>query len=37
MKIEKFVVGPVGTNCYIVQNEEKKSVFSWIRALVRRK
>ena len=27
MKIEKFVVGPVGTNCYIVQNEEKKECF----------
>lgn len=27
MKIEKFVLGPVGTNCYIVQNEEKKECF----------
>lgn len=27
MKIEKFVLGPVGTNCYIVSNEETKECF----------
>lgn len=27
MKIETAVVGPVGTNCYIVKNEEKKECF----------
>lgn len=27
MKIENFVLGPVGTNCYIVSNEETKECF----------
>lgn len=27
MKIERFLLGPVGTNCYIVVNEETKSCF----------
>lgn len=27
MKIEKFVLGPVGTNCYIVRNEETSECF----------
>lgn len=27
MKIEKFVLGPVGTNCYIVSNEHTKECF----------
>lgn len=27
MKIEKFVLGPVGTNCYIVSNVETKECF----------
>lgn len=27
MKIEKFVIGPIGTNCYIVINEETKECF----------
>ena len=27
MKIEKFVLGPVGTNCYIVRNDETKECF----------
>lgn len=27
IKIEKFVLGPVGTNCYIVRNEENKECF----------
>lgn len=27
MKIEKFVLGPVSTNCYIVSNEETKECF----------
>ena len=27
MKIENFVLGPVGTNCYIVSNEEIKECF----------
>lgn len=27
MKIENFVLGPVGTNCYIVRNEEAKECF----------
>lgn len=27
MKIEKFVLGPVGTNCYIVRNEDTKECF----------
>lgn len=27
MKIENFVLGPVGTNCYIVINEETKECF----------
>ena len=27
MKIEKFVLGPVGTNCYIVRNEESGQGF----------
>ncbi len=27
MKIEKFVIGPIGTNCYIVSNEETKECF----------
>ena len=27
MKIERFVIGPVGTNCYIVINEETKERF----------
>lgn len=27
MKIEKFVLGPVGTNCYIVRNEDTMECF----------
>lgn len=27
MKIERFVIGPIGTNCYIVINEETKESF----------
>ena len=27
MKTERFVVGPVGTNCYIARNEEKRECF----------
>ena len=27
MKIERFVIGPIGTNCYIVINEETKECF----------
>lgn len=27
IRIEKFVLGPVGTNCYIVRNEENKECF----------
>ena len=27
MKTEKFVLGPVGTNCYIVRNEESEECF----------
>ena len=27
MKIERFVIGPIGTNCYIVINEETKGCF----------
>ena len=27
MKIERFVLGPIGTNCYIVINEETKECF----------
>ena len=27
MKIEKFVLGPVGTNCYIVRNEDMMECF----------
>lgn len=27
MKVENFVLGPVGTNCYIVRNEETKECF----------
>lgn len=27
MKIEKFVIGMIGTNCYIVENEETKECF----------
>ncbi len=27
IKIEKFVIGPIGTNCYIVRNEETKECF----------
>ncbi len=27
MKIERFVLGPVGTNCYIVRNEERGECF----------
>lgn len=27
MKIEKFVLGPVGTNCYIIENEESSECF----------
>ena len=27
MKIEKFVIGIIGTNCYLVQNEETKECF----------
>lgn len=27
MKIERFVLGPVGTNCYIVRNEESMECF----------
>lgn len=27
MKIERFVLGPVGTNCYIVRNEETAECF----------
>ena len=27
MKIERFVLGPVGTNCYIVRNEETMECF----------
>lgn len=26
MKIEKFVIGPIGTNCYVLVNEETKEV-----------
>ena len=28
MKIDRFVVGPVGTNCYIVRNEETGECFA---------
>ena len=28
MKIENFVLGPIGTNCYIVTNEETKECFA---------
>ena len=28
MKIERFVLGPIGTNCYIVTNEETKECFA---------
>ena len=27
MKIEKFVLGPVGTNCYIVRNDDTMECF----------
>ena len=27
MKIENFVLGPVGTNCYIAANEKAKECF----------
>lgn len=27
MKIEKFVIGMVSTNCYVVSNEESKECF----------
>ena len=27
MKTERFVVGPVGTNCYIARNEENGECF----------
>ena len=27
MKIDRFVIGPVGTNCYIVRNEALKECF----------
>lgn len=27
MRIKKFVQGPIGTNCYVVQNEETKECF----------
>lgn len=28
MKIENFVLGPIGTNCYVVTNEETKECFA---------
>ena len=36
MRIEKFVFGPVGTNCYIVINEMTSECFAVDMAIVLR-
>lgn len=36
MKIERFVLGPIETNCYVVVNEDTKECFAVDRHIVLR-